>query len=342
MFKLLFYLILISFLIYIDNKGFKLLINIRNIFISLYDFKTMWPDFYKMYGKNYLNLYIITHKDFKNDITNKFYKILCDNPKQLNSSYPLEIIFSNKGNELYSRKKGYSEGSKMFYIWKQYKNKKITSKYVGFNHYRRIFSFVNNIPNLEKIFKNYDVILNNHVILNMTIKEQYYENHNGDDIESVLNIIKEKFPDYYKSALKVLNSTKIYFCNIFIMKSDDFIKYGNFVFPTLLEFDKKYKFKNDNDVKNYVKTINKYKKKNIYNKTYEKIISEQRRLEGYLLERLSNIFYYHHFKKIYEVRFQSKRKKIFIKILEIIVFFLLIFSLQKERRKNKKIENKIN
>ena len=342
MFKLLFYLILISFLIYIDNKGFKLLINIRNIFISLYDFKTMWPDFYKMYGKNYLNLYIITHKDFKNDITNKFYKILCDNPKQLNSSYPLEIIFSNKGNELYSRKKGYSEGSKMFYIWKQYKNKKITSKYVGFNHYRRIFSFVNDIPNLEKIFKNYDVILNNHVILNMTIKEQYYENHNGDDIESVLNIIKEKFPEYYKSALKVLNSTKIYFCNIFIMKSDDFIKYGNFVFPTLLEFDKKYKFKNDKDVKNYVKTINKYKKINIYNKTYENIISEQSRLEGYLLERLSNIFYYHHFKKIYEVRFQSKSKRIFIKILEIIIFFLLIFSLQKEKRKNKKLKIKIN
>ena len=342
MFKLLFYLILISFLIYIDNKGFKLLINIRNIFISLYDFKTMWPDFYKIYGKNYLNLYIIAHKDFKNDITNKFYKILCDNPKQLNSSYPLEIIFSNKGNELYSRKKGYSEGSKMFYIWKQYKNKKITSKYVGFNHYRRIFSFVNDIPNLEKIFKNYDVILNNHVILNMTIKEQYYENHNGDDIESVLNIIKEKFPEYYKSALKVLNSTKIYFCNIFIMKSDDFIKYGNFVFPTLLEFDKKYKFKNDKDVKNYVKTINKYKKINIYNKTYENIISEQSRLEGYLLERLSNIFYYHHFKKIYEVRFQSKSKRIFIKILEIIIFFLLIFSLQKEKRKNKKLKIKIN
>ncbi len=228
----------------------------------------------------------------------------------------------------------------MFYIWKQYKNKKITSKYVGFNHYRRIFSFVNDIPNLEKIFKNYDVILNNHVILNMTIKEQYYENHNGDDIESVLNIIKEKFPEYYKSALKVLNSTKIYFCNIFIMKSDDFIKYGNFVFPTLLEFDKKYKFKNDKDVKNYVKTINKYKKINIYNKTYEKIISEQSRLEGYLLERLSNIFYYHHFKKIYEVRFQSKSKRIFIKILEIIVFFLLIFSLQKEKRKNKKLKIK--
>ena len=82
MFKLLFYLILISFLIYIDNKGFKLLINIRNIFKSLYNFKTMWPDFYKIYGKNYLNLYIIAHKDFKNDLTNKFYKILCDESKQ--------------------------------------------------------------------------------------------------------------------------------------------------------------------------------------------------------------------------------------------------------------------
>ena len=335
MLKYIFYFILIFFLIYFDNKGF----NITNIFILLYNFKTIWPDFYKIYGKNYLNLYIIAHKDFKNDLTNKFYKILCDDPKQLNNSYPIDILSSNKGNELYSRKKGYSEGSKIFYIWKQYKNKKITSKYVGFNHYQRIFSFVNNIPNLDKIFKNYDIILNNHITLNMTIKEHYYENHNGDDIESILDIIKEKFPDYYKSAVKVLNSTEIYLCNIFIMKSDDFIKYGNFVFTTLLEFDKKYNLKNDEDIKNYVKTINKYKKKNIY-KTYEEIISGQSRLEGYLMERLSNIFYYYHFKNIYEIRFQNKRKKKLMKFLEIIIIFLLIFSLLKEKKNNKKFKIK--
>ena len=340
MLKPIFYIILIIFLIYFDNKGFKLLINIRNIFISLYNFKTMWPNFYKIYGKNYLNLYIITHKDFKNDLTNKFYKILCDDNKQLNNSYGLDIISSNNENELYSRRKAYSEGSKIFYIWKQYKNKKITSKYVGFNHYRRIFSFSNDIPNLEKIFKYNDIILNNQVNLkNITIKQHYYEMHYGPDIDDVLDIIKEIFPNYYETALKTLNLTEIYCCNVFIMKSDDFIKYGNFVFTILFEFDKKHNLKNDDDVINYVKKVNKFKKnKNKEFKTYKDFIDFQSRLEGYLLERLSNIYYYHHFKNIYEERFQNKRRKKIMKILEIIIIFLLVYSLRKEKIKNKKKE----
>jgi len=80
------------------------------------------------------------------------------------------------------------------------------------------------------------------------------------------------------------------------MKSEDFIKYGNFVFTILNEFDKKNNLITDEDIKNYVLKMKKNKKRKIYKIEY------QRRLQGFLLERISNIFYNYHFKKIYQIK----------------------------------------
>ena len=245
---------------------------------------------------NYLNLYIITHKDFNNYITNQNYKIICDDFFQLKKNYTLDVINSKNNNELFEKRIGYSEGSKIYYIWKKYKNNEIKSKYVGFNHYRRIFNFGNNIPNLDNIFKNYDVILKKQNRFKLSLKNQYYKSHNGKDLNEILVIIKNKFPKYYSIALKVIKSRKFYTCNIFIMKSEDFIEYGNFVFTILNEFDKRHNLISDKKIKNYVSKIKKGKKFKI---------EYQRRLEGFLLERISNIFYNYHFKKILQIKTKS-------------------------------------
>ena len=103
-----------------------------------------------------LNLYICTHKDFPDEINNtKYYKILCDKRNQLNGSYSLEIIPTDKNNELYQKSHGYGECSKIYYIWKQYKIGNISSKYVGFNHYSKIFKFKNKVPNMEDNIYSY-------------------------------------------------------------------------------------------------------------------------------------------------------------------------------------------
>ena len=251
---------------------------------------------------NYLNLYIITHKDFNNYITNPNYKILCDDYFQLKKNYTLTVLNSKNNNELYKKRIGYSEGSKIYYIWKQYKNNIIKSKYVGFNHYRRIFRFGNKIPNLDEIFRKYDVILNRRRWARSTLKNQFCKFHNEIDLNETINIIKDKFPEYYPIALKTINSKGYFMSNIFIMKSKDFIEYGNFVFTILKEFDKRNNFTTDDNIRNYVIKMKKIKKKR--NK-----IGYQRRLQGFLLERISNIFYNYHFKKIYQIRTKSRFKK---------------------------------
>jgi len=249
--------------------------------------------------EKYLNIYIVTHKDFINKLTNSYYKILCDDCSKLNWDYNIDLISSNYDNELYKKKIGYCEGSKIYYIWKNYKNNKINTKYVGFNHYRRIFSFLDEIPNLDKIFQEYDVILNKRLYLNnKNIKEQYFEIHIGKNLDQIIQIIKENFTDYYLTSLKTMKMTFGNFCNIFIMKKEDFIEYGNFVFGVLFEFDRRNKLKNDDDIKNFIKKL--LIKRNSNN--IEKTIKYQRRLEGFLLERLTNVFYNFKFKNKYEIK----------------------------------------
>lgn len=242
------------------------------------------------YSINYLNLYIVAHKDFPNKITNPYYKIICDNKSQLKNKYPLEIIETYKNNELFPKRFGYSEGSKIYYIWKKYKAKEISTKYIGFVHYRRVFSFKNKIPNLDKIFNKYGAIISKPFSFKISVKTQFCESHICQFLDEIEEIIKENFTEYYSSAKKSLNNKRLNCCNVFIMKNEDFIKYGEFIFGVLFEFDRRHKIENDDDIKNLIQM----KIKKIDTK-FES--NYQFRQEGFLMERLSTIFYNSYFKK---------------------------------------------
>ena len=171
-------------------------------------------------NKEDVNLYIITHKYFKSDIINNSnYKILCDDRSQLKNNYSLEIIPKNSSeNILYSKRHGYCEGSKMYYIWNLYKSGNISSKYVGFFHYRRIFPFKNNIPDLDTIFQKYDVILKKRTSCKMDMYQQFKKSHVVQFLDDAVDIIKEKFNEYYPYVETFFKRKWANFCNIFIMK----------------------------------------------------------------------------------------------------------------------------
>lgn len=243
----------------------------------------------------YLNIYVVADKDFYNNLTNPYYKILCDNKtSQLKNQYQLKIIETYENNELFLKKRGYSEGSKIYYIWKKYKKREISSKYVGFNHYRRVFLFKNNIPDLDKIFNQSDSIINKKIKFSVNVKNQFSKCLSRKYIDEIEEIIKENFTEYYSQAIKSLNQNYFSCCNIFIMKQEDFIKYGEFVFGVLLEFDRRHKLNNDNDIKNLVSL--EFKREGI------KSILYRSRLEAFLMERISIIFYDYYFKKSHEIR----------------------------------------
>ena len=231
-----------------------------------------------------LKIFIITHKDFQNFRHNPVYTIVANDRTQLTKKYNLKIIFADKSN-LYKMKRAYCEMSQLYYIYSLYKKGEITSKYIGFNHYRRYFNFTDNIPDIDEIFQNYDVILNDPFYERDGMKKQYCTYHICDKYEEILDIIKDIKPDYYETAIKPIYN--IYYCNLFIMKKHDFFRYCEFVFDILFEFDRRNNFTKDDDVINYLR-------KNYKNIDYDR----QSRLQAFLSERIGNIFFYHNFKKI--------------------------------------------
>ena len=248
---------------------------------------------------DYLNIYVVAHKDFNNKLINRYYKIICDNKIQLHKKYPIKIIETYRNNELYSKKRGYCEGSKIYYIWKKYKQNKILSKYVGFAHYRRVFNFKNRIPKLDKIFTKYDVIINKKRMFRSSVKKQFSRLHLQKYLDEIEEIIKENFTEYYPQSQKTLYGKVLNCCNIFIMKKEDFIKYGEFVFGVLLEFDRRHNLKNDKDIKKLmVMEIKRTGKKTR--------VFTQSRQEGYLMERISSIFYDYQFRKKFEIPVKSQ------------------------------------
>ena len=234
-----------------------------------------------------LKIFIMAHKDFENLRYNPIYNIVVDDKTQLKKNYNLNIIYANEG-KLYNFRKAYAEMSKLYYIYQIYKDGTISSKYIGLNHYRRYFIFGDNIPYLEDIFKNYDVILNKQIKLYTNVKKYYCINHICKHFDEIINIIKDIKPDYYSTAKRTSKERRMYNCNLFIMKKEDFFEYCKFMFDILFEFDKRNNFSSDKDVLDYLNKI--------YNNIEDSYI--QLRLQAFLSERISNIFFHHHFKKI--------------------------------------------
>lgn len=87
------------------------------------------------------------------------------------------------------------------------------------------------------------------------------------DIDTLLEIIRDKYSDYYQDALEYINGRKSRFCNMFIMKRDIFFDYCKWLFDILSEFE------NRTDMSSYSK--------------------QALRTPGHLAERLLNIYLIH-------------------------------------------------
>jgi len=279
------------FLLLISFKTIRngLFINIFNLFSNIY------------IEESYLNIFIVAHKDFQNYRYNPAYKIIANDPSKLHNKYNLDVLYCDENSKLKDMDGAYGEMSKFYHVYNLYKNGKMSSKYVGFNLYRRYFSFLDDIPDLDEIFKEYDVILGDiYLMTRRTLRENYCKYHLCENYDEMIEIIKDIKPEYYKDAVEVSNSYILYTCNTFIMKREDFLNYCEFMFGILFEFDKRHNFKTEKDMLEY---MNKYFQGN------ESLF--QVRAQGFLSERISTIFYHKYFNtsRIKRIKIVSGEKK---------------------------------
>lgn len=236
-----------------------------------------------------LDIFICSHKQFDIYPKNDIYKVI-------HGTEEIDVDldeFEDYGTKLTPMEFSYAEGSRMYWLWKNYRLK----DYIGICHYRKYFDFWDKVPNMDKVFENHDVVLGSP--MNWGSNFAFYQNcHNINDMMLTMDIIKQKYPEYDKPFREYMLGGKMYICNMFIMKSNDYKDYCKFVFGVLEEFTKRRKWHSDLDIKRYVTLHKQEYIKNFYpNNTVE----YQSRILGFVLERLTNAYIFKHFKKPYLV-----------------------------------------
>lgn len=225
-----------------------------------------------------IKLYILTHKKFDYE-KNEIYEPL------LNGSALLKEDFGytrdDSGDNISKLNPYYAELTGQYWAWKNSK-----CEIIGFCHYRRYF--VKNIffkklekKDIEKILTNYDIIMpqkryfdktNIEEIESSRLKEGYCQT--AKDYDKLREIIKEESPEYLDSFNEVLNEKECYWFNMFICKKEIADDYFKWMF-TILE-----RFRNETD--------------------FSKYDDNNKRVLGYLSERLINVYIKKHKLKIKE------------------------------------------
>lgn len=178
------------------------------------------------------------------------------------SEIDLNIQGDDTGDNISHKNKSYCELTSIYWAWKNLKN----IDYIGLCHYRRYFSFkrkgnaffdlisVNpndidridvSVPDLDKLFRKYDIVLVKPRVYPVSIFIDYSIMHYSDDVREIERIIIEKYPDYKQSVRRLFyNSNKISHYNMFVMTWANFNRYCEWLFNVLEEAEKRVNIEN--------------------------------------------------------------------------------------------------
>jgi hypothetical protein len=194
----------------------------------------------------------------------------------------LGIQGDNSGDNISNKNTSYCELTGIYWAWKNLKN----TDYIGLSHYRRYFDFHNKIhhlknikvipskqfqilnltvPDINTLFSKHDIILAKPNIYPYSIRIDYCCSHLSKDISIIESIVGEVYPEYLNSFKeKIYRNNTLSHYNMFIMKWSSFEKYCTWLFNIL-----------------------KIAEERIDITTYD---STQKRIWGYVAERLLNVY----------------------------------------------------
>ena len=223
-----------------------------------------------MSKKPTVKIFISSHKATEYVHNNIFQPVqvnVAHTKKQLPGFQP-----DNAGDNISEKNPRFCELTAQYWAWKN-----ASADYYGFFHYRRYLSFNTKLKEqpdvwgsiicktldedaiekygwteeeIEQTVKKYDIILPD--IRDITVmpnagknlRDQYLSSGflHEKDLDIMLDVLKEKYPDYLPYAEKYLNGHKTYLNNMFIMKKEIFEPYCEWLFDILFECDKRIDF----------------------------------------------------------------------------------------------------
>lgn len=148
-------------------------------------------------------IYICTHTDFKQDVTNPTYEVV-------------DIRKSKKAVK--APRAFYSELLHM----KRVSERKTLPEYVGFCQYRKYFDFMDVVPDIAATIKQHGAITSIPLDMGATMREQFASWGYVADLDLVTDIINAKHPDFAEAWQKALESHTLHLGTMYIVKRDDF------------------------------------------------------------------------------------------------------------------------
>jgi len=192
-------------------------------------------------------------------------------------------IGDDSGENISEKNPFFSELTALYWAWKNQFFKE--TKYCGLVHYRRYFLGTEIFEkfkilgknDVEKIMTEYDVVVpvkRKYYI--ETVRDHYAHAHYKKDLDVLEKVLTAYSPEYLEAFESVMEKTNLYLYNMFVMKTEYFMEYCDWLFPILFEVEKRI------DISAY--------------DTY------QSRIFGFLSERLFNVWLCHHQLKVKEVK----------------------------------------
>lgn len=223
-------------------------------------------------------IYVATHKKYR-EYPLKDYCILQVGAK---GKKDLGYQRDDDGDNISSKNPNYCELTGLYWIWKNDTDSDIT----GLVHYRRYFSNAKfsvkptrflSAEEIEKVLCMYDIILPKREWLKETAWEEYYMVAGLEkDLERVRKIIEKIYPECIPAFDEYFSQNRSWLYNMMICRKELFDEYCEWLFHILFELEQQVDFQDYNDY--------------------------QKRIFGFMSERLLNVWVYYKHLKVKEFR----------------------------------------
>lgn len=240
-----------------------------------------------------LKIFICAHNRINNELpdSDDSYIIAAQNENVNNTEFPV-ILMNDEFTK--NHKIGYGECCQIHYVWQ---HPELIDQYVGFCHYRRFFEqFMHSTDDAIPLVEKYGAIVAKSWTCGLPNKIAMRVQHFQEYTRALEICVKETHPEYTKELNEFLEDKNCCYCNMFIMKKEDFLEGAEFVFDVLEKLDEYFNVHNDNEVREYIT--------NLQRKFHwrESVIKWQVRMEGFFAEYLWDIFRRKKFKNSYQAK----------------------------------------
>lgn len=232
-----------------------------------------------------VDIFIYSHIPFKPIVSNPVYKVLTNNhapDSEFQTNLPIYRDYT--GDNISDKNLMYNEYAGFYWILKNWELK----DYIGMFHYRRYYNFLDDVPNIDKIFSyGFKVILNKRFPLqyngvSMGNRDFYAIWHNVDDFDLMGKIVKENYPQYADGWDKMSEAQYIFPSSLFIMPKELFKEYVTYALNVMDKFNKARGCETPEQWLEYVKE---HLKEYVRPQHQYYNIKMQARATGYLVER---------------------------------------------------------